>query len=176
MQMASLDIICSMLAFVMAPRFRKDGDALLRTRRPSLSAGALHPVSVLLMPGGGDMRLLRLDADASTVELIRFSAEKVNAWFQRCAELLPDANGSAIVLVADVARPSVAYHHFESLLWRDAGALLQNLAFASEAYGLAFCPLGLLGSEVVEAFDAGERLVAVGTAIVGRTVTPTDGN
>jgi len=65
----------------------------------------------------------------------------------------------------------VASHYAEpiSLLWRDAGAYLQTTALAATAYRLAFCPLGILGNEVVAALDLNHTLVrAVGSAIIGR--------
>ncbi|WP_153041057.1 hypothetical protein [Paraburkholderia monticola] len=72
-----------------------------------------------------------------------------------------------MALVADMAKPKAAYENGESLLLRDAGALLQTLALATEWCGLGFCPLGILGNEVVSALPANEQLLAVGAAAIG---------
>lgn len=48
-----------------------------------------------------------------------------------------------------------AYADSETLVWRDAGAMLQTLALVAELFGLGFCPLGILGSEVVSALPSG---------------------
>ncbi|MGP8434971.1 hypothetical protein ACT2FY_24240 [Paraburkholderia fungorum] len=166
-QRAPLPVILNMLAFATTPRFIKDGDLLRRTRRPSLSAGALHPLSVLLMPGEEDLRLLRVNVDDAVLEHISFPAGELVTVIERSRELLPEARGSLVALIADVSRPAAAYERFASLVWRDAGALLQTLALCSQAYGLAFCPLGLLGNEIVDALPDRANLVAVGMAVVG---------
>lgn len=164
---APLAVILNMLAFATTRRFIKDGDLLRRTRRPSLSAGALHPLSVLLMPGAEDLRMLRVNVDDAALEHISFPAGELVTVIERSRELLPEARGSLVALIADVSRPATAYERFESLVWRDAGALLQTLALCSQAYGLAFCPLGLLGNEIVDALPDRTNLVAVGMAVVG---------
>ncbi len=168
MTVAPLDEIIGALMFATKPRFSKMSDPLGRTRRPSLSAGALHPLSILLTPGGSDSRLLRVNSDNATIEELPIALADIDCWLRRCAELLPLAKGSSIALVADCTRTAAAYSHYESLVWRDAGALLQTLALVCEAYGLAFCPLGLLGREIVDGFHAGSRLIAAGAAMIGK--------
>ena len=89
------------------------------------------------------------------------------SWMRKCKRVLPDADGTFIVLIADMARPMAAYRNSESLVWRDSGALLQTLALAAESYGLGFCPLGILGSEIVDGLPRAARLLAVGAAAIG---------
>lgn len=161
---APLELTVGALLFALAPRFWKDGDPLRRSRRPALSAGALHPITVLLFH---DQAVLRLNADSCSLEKITFSAKARGAWISECRRVLPDANGTFLTLVADMARPGSAYAHSETLVWRDAGAMLQTIALAAELFGLGFCPLGILGNEVVSALPSGEQLLAVGGAAIG---------
>jgi len=161
---ASLDTILSALHFALSARFRKEGDALNRSQRPSLSAGALHPISVMLFT---DSRVLRLDTDAFALEQLVFPEDARDAWVSMCRRVLPDANGTFLVLVADMARPEAAYVNSESLVWRDAGAMLQTLALTAELFGLGFCPLGILGNDVVSVLPSSGQLLAVGSAVVG---------
>lgn len=164
---APLDALVDVLRLALVPRFWKDGDPLRRSRRPALSAGALHPISVLLFAG---VAVYRANADDCVLEELNVSAELRTSWVSKCKHVLSDADGAFIVLVADMARPMAAYENSESLVWRDSGALLQTVALAAEAYGLGFCPLGILGSEVVEGLPGADKLLAVGAAAIGRSV------
>ncbi len=161
---APRDHILSALLYATAPRFWKDGDVLRRSLRPALSCGALHPISILMF---ADVAVFRVNADACALEQIAFPEDVRVAWLSRCAELLPNANGVFLVLVADMARPRAAYDHSESLPWRDAGALLQTLAYSAEVFELGFCPMGIVGNEVVAALPANGQLIAVGGAAIG---------
>jgi nitroreductase len=163
---APLEELVDVLRLALVPRFWKDGDPLRRSRRPALSAGALHPISVLLFAGAA---VYRVNADESVLEELHVSAELRASWVSKCQRVLPAAEGAFIVLIADMARPMVAYENSESLVWRDSGALLQTLALAAESYGLRFCPLGILGSEVVDGLPGTNQLLAVGAAAIGLT-------
>jgi hypothetical protein len=164
---APLALTVGALLFALTPRFWKEGDALRRSRRPALSAGALHPISVLLFD---DLAVFRLNADSCMLEKLAFSTEARDAWISKCQRVLPAANGTFLTLVADMARPMSAYAHGETLVWRDAGAALQTLALVAELFGLGFCPLGILGNEVVSALPSGKQLLAVGAAVIGLPV------
>jgi len=164
---APLELTVGAMLFALTARFRKDGDVLRRSRRPVLSAGALHPISVLLFH---DFAVFRLNADTGILEKLAFSTEAYDAWVSKCQRVLPEAKGTFLTLVADMARPMSAYSNSETLVWRDAGATLQTLALVAELFGLGFCPLGILGNEVVSALPFGEQLLAVGAAAIGMPV------
>lgn len=165
---ASHDVIVGALLFALQPRFRKEGDALKRTRRITLSAGALHPISVLLFDGDA---VFRINSESSALERLSFSETAREAWLEKCRYVLPEAYGAFLVLVADMARPKSAYENSDSLVWRDAGAMLQTLSLVSELFGLGFCPLGLLGNDVVSALPGNGNLLAVGAAAIGLPAT-----
>ena len=164
---APLELTVGALLFALTPRFRKEGDTLQRTRRPALSAGALHPISVLLFE---DSAVFHLNTDSCMLEKLTFSAEARDTWVSKCRCILPAANGTFLAFIADMARPMSAYTHSEALVWRDAGAILQTLALVAELFGLGFCPLGILGNEVVSALPSGKQLLAVGAAAIGLPV------
>jgi nitroreductase len=162
---APLEALVDALGLALMPRFWKEGDLLRRSRRPALSAGALHPISALLFARA---TVYRVNADESVLEELNVPAELRTSWVSKCNRVLPAAEGAAfIVLIADMARPMAAYEKSESLVWRDSGALLQTLALAAESYGLGFCPLGILGSEVVAALPEADQLLTVGAAAIG---------
>ncbi|WP_186079065.1 nitroreductase family protein [Burkholderia gladioli] len=164
LQPAPLAVILDALRLALVPRFWKTGDPLLRSRRPSLSAGALHPISILIF---ADDKTYRVNVEDSTLDELHVSEEASECFLHKCRQVLPSADGAFLILVADKARPNAAYDHPDSLIWRDAGALLQTLALAAESYELGFCPLGTLGGEVVSALPSADQLMAVGVATIG---------
>lgn len=167
LSLAPLELTVGALLFALMPRFWKEGDVLRRSRRPTLSAGALHPISVLLF---NNSAVFRVNADLCMLEKLTFATEARDAWISKCQRVLPGANGAFLTLVADMARPASAYAHCETLVWRDAGATLQTLALVAALFGLGFCPLGVLGNEVVSALPSGKQLLAVGAAAIGLPV------
>jgi len=86
-------------------------------------------------------------------------------------EILPLAHGTAVFLLGDVARVTAVYENSLSLLWRDAGALLQTLFLSATAFRLTFCPVALLGHELIEALGLEERLLGAGAAVIGRSLS-----
>jgi hypothetical protein len=131
-----------------------------------MSAGALHPISALIIPTREDLRVIRYNPDEHCLESLNVESAVVQGWIWRVASVVPDANATMIILAADRATPNAVYENSESLIWRDAGALLQTIAMVSTAFRLAFCPLGPLGSEIVEGFSS-DRLIAAGAALIG---------
>lgn len=164
LESAPVDLVVGALLYALIPRFLQESEALRRSRRPTLSAGALHPISVLLFD---DSRVYRVNAENSLLETLTFPKEICNIWTAKCRVILPNANGMFLALVADLARPRSAYTNCETLVWRDAGALLQTLALVAELFGLGFCPLGILGGEITSSLPSSDQLLAVGAAAIG---------
>lgn len=167
MRRAPLAEVANAVAFAVQPRQVLHGDMYGRTRRLSPSAGALHPVEVLLVHGS--TQIYRYAPDTHELERLRVLHPRELALFGvDCEEILPNALGTAIVLAGDVNRVAAVYERPESLMWRDAGALLQTVALSATAYGLAFCPLGTLGTSVLRAIEKEEHLSATGVGLIGR--------
>lgn len=164
---APLGDIVNVLAFAMRPRFSKD-DEFGRTKRPAMSAGALHPISVLIIPNRDDRRVFHYNSREHCLESLQADDSCVGQWLDQCELVLPEADGSYLVFVADITVTGAVYERPESLIWRDAGALLQTIAIASTAFQLLFCPLGLLGSEIAAMFADPRQLVSAGAAVVGQ--------
>lgn len=166
---APLREIVNLVAFSTRPRFRLAGDKLERTRRPSPSAGALHAIEIVIADFRTRPRLMRYAPLGHELELLSVAEDQsICDFIDAVRVLLPFARGSALVLLADLARIASIYESPESLLWRDAGALLQTLFLAATAFRLAFCPLGMRGFEVAEALDLGDRTIAAGVCLIGR--------
>lgn len=167
MTRAPLRELINAIAYGVQPRQVLEDDPFERSRRPSPSAGAIHPVEILLVPGTS--RVFRYVALTHQLEVLQVSEPTpLRQFLDECRHMVPEASGTALVLVGCMNRVAALYKRPASLLWRDAGVLLQTLALVATAYHLAFCPLGVLGTQVVEALGLSERASAVGAALIGR--------
>lgn len=148
----------------LAPRFENECG---RFRGLSVSAGALQAVDVLLVVGG---KVFRYDRALRSIQMLRVrDPDRLTRFFSRCQALLPNARGAFAVFVGDLPYISAYYDRPESLIYRDAGALLQTMAFVFTAYRLGFCPMGLLGTEVIEAVGLNpDKAIPLATAAMGR--------
>ncbi|MES0197021.1 nitroreductase family protein [Mesorhizobium sp. M0011] len=139
-----------------------------RKLKAVVSSGALHPVMGVLL--GRDVRpIVYDDISDRFLSVGARDPQQLNAFLKNCRKVLPEANGHWIALVADIRDLSRLYSDHQSLLWRDAGAVIQAMAMVAEARDLAFCPLGILGQQVVDALlPSASGLVAVGVVAIGR--------
>jgi hypothetical protein len=161
--------VLNYVAFATYARFELVDDNLGRTQRPAMSAGALHPIDVLVISGLKSPHVFRCDAEHHQVERLRVSnPEALKQFLAKAYALLPEAEGSFLALVADSDKTQAVYRDCVSLIWRDAGALLQTLNLCAIAYGMGFCAMGILGQELIEAlFTRDCSAIAVGAACVG---------
>lgn len=165
----SLRSVFKCLEMAMRPRYELVHDRFHRIRSPAISAGALHPIHAIAIKRGRFPKAFLYDHERHELVCMKIdnlvSLERLLANVAVC---LPESRGLVLSLVADLWKVHAAYEHPESLIWRDAGALMQTLHMCAEAMGLAFCPLGILGNEILSALSLDqERSLAVGCACVG---------
>lgn len=136
------------------------------TRRPVPSAGAIHPVHLVFsLPEANGWylyspekhALASLIAPVATREQIRTELSPV----------LDIQEGVAIRLIAEPGKTAAKYENADSLIWRDAGVLLGQMALVAEALAFNFCPLGTTGHEWCAQLELESRLVGVGLAVLG---------
>lgn len=135
------------------------------------SAGGLGCVRIVCLADNGSRprlydpfghRLLELDVEAGFVAEANREAVKA---------VVGAAAGCTLRLVADWAKLSAAYTDAESLMFRDAGALMAMLALCATWLDMTACPLGFLGDDLVPklGFPA-DRFRGVGAVQIGRVV------
>jgi hypothetical protein len=135
--------------------------------RASASGGGLHPLGVVVAIPGWDELYFYDSLRHELMECVG-TRDALLALRNRAREVLPECADSAILtLFADRGYAASGYEFSESLIWRDAGCLLATLHMCAEWLGLEFCPLGILGHEVVDALSGDERLVAAGACVCG---------
>jgi hypothetical protein len=153
---------------------RATGDASLGraglpvARRPAPSPGGLHPIGLVCINQGGDFPRL-YDPVRHRFHALKVDAREVGARNAAAVNAVVGKHrGCTIRFVADLAKVSAAYQAPESLVLREAGCLLAVHCLCAEWLGLAACPLGFLGQDLVETlgFPAG-RFLAAGGLVVG---------
>lgn len=168
---APLGSVVELLRFCSRTRVSWVYEGLDRHQSPVISGGALQGINLLLAPSSRSSRLFRYDRTGDRLDVLNTARpNQVRRLRQHVQECLPVAvDGVTVVFVADRAKYDAAYRSSETLIWRDSGALLQVIAMSASALGLAACPVGIHGDEIIGALtDDCNRLFGCGVIQVGR--------
>lgn len=136
--------------------------------RPVPSAGAIHPVHIVLHRPG-DIALHRYDPSEHGLRQLDESLDVIGL---RSAmhDVIDAPNATLLLFVAEPGMTGSKYENATSLVWRDAGVLLGAIAMAAEALSLSFSPLGVTGEPWAGRLVPGAPLVGVGAAFVGARI------
>lgn len=141
-----------------------------RSKALAASAGGLHVVEPILIPGSG-ARAFRFDGSSTQLAILRVAEpDMMDAFRTRVSQMAPHAVGChVIVFAAHMPLARACYEWADSLVLRDAGALQQTVHLAAEAFRMAALPLGVLGREVCGAIlPSGTGIEGVGAMLIGR--------
>ena len=133
--------------------------------RPVPSAGAIHPVHVVLHRPGDDA-LYRYDPNEHGLRQLDISLD-VMALRAAMHKVIDAPSATLLLFVAEPGMTESKYENATSLVWRDAGVLLGMFALASEALSLSFSPMGVTGEPWAGRLVPGAPLGGVGAAMVG---------
>ena len=137
------------------------------TRRPSPSAGAIHPVHLIV--------LAPAQAEWHRYDPFRHALVKVPTTVdahlvrREMEELVAAPAATLLLFAAEPGMTAAKYGNPWSLVWRDAGVLQGCLSLAAEALDLRFCLLGVTGEPWTSRLLDQPGLVGVGAAFVGAT-------
>jgi SagB-type dehydrogenase family enzyme len=133
--------------------------------RLAASAGGLHPIDVLLLRR---RRLYWYDALRHGLQQVDVAPNFVADAYRDSKRLLLDARGDLFVMAAHSEVTGAKYLRPSSLIWRDAGCMLQSIYFAAASIPLGVCALGILGEQLVAAAYSSSAVVGAGLCAVGR--------
>ena len=134
--------------------------------RPHPSAGAMHPVHVLVVRDRSVLH--RYEPAAHSLIEIPGSAAAAEEAIEAAMASLELGKGCVLALVAEPGKTGAKYEDPQSLVLRDAGVVLGYMSVVAEALGLAFCPLGITGEKkLVQGLPAAGQLRGVGLAVLG---------
>lgn len=130
------------------------------------SAGAMHPIHVLLAPRTGPW--MRYDPVEHALVDMPESTHSAAAGRDAANHLIDLGQSTLIGLVAEPGKTAAKYENHETLVWRDAGVALGYMSIVAEAIGLTFCPLGITGEPyLTDYLSDATRLQAAGLAALG---------
>lgn len=136
------------------------------TLRPTPSAGAIHPIHIILSLPKRDGWWIYLP-DRHELALLNFPNQTCEQIYYEILPIIDAQSGIVIRLIAEPGKTSAKYKYSDSLVWRDAGVLIGQMAIVAEALTYNFCPLGITGEEWCKKLELKGRLVGVGLAILG---------
>lgn len=134
--------------------------------RASPSAGAIHPIHVVLKrPGCGRWWLYQ--PRSHELRELKHGDGKLAGLYEQSLKVLEGDDAVRILFLAEPGKTLGKYQDGCSLVWRDAGALLAVMALTATAQGLNFCPLGITGEPWASALADQGKLAGVGLALLG---------
>jgi SagB-type dehydrogenase family enzyme len=134
------------------------------------SAGGLHPIDLLVFIGReGSENVLLYDPLAHGLSKVVINE---GAYFTQLLDLtnqvVPLEEATIIWLGAQFERTLSKYENGESLVWRDAGALIATISLVAESLGLNCCALGITGEPFLsQMLNSRGKVVGVGGVLIG---------
>ncbi len=136
--------------------------------RPHPSAGALHPIHVLVARDAD--ALFRYDPLGHALVEIPGSKPSADHVVQAARASLELDEGWVLALVAEPGKTGSKYENPETLVWRDAGVVLGYMSVVADALGLSFCPLGTTGNpQLTDDLPNAGLLHGVGLVVLGNS-------
>lgn len=150
-------------------RTRRQPSGFPWQHRPSPSSGGRHPIYILLLTPGSDPAALSLyePEGHALLDLDTNQVTSQSAFIQGLESIFPPQSGTVFWFAADFLRIASRYESCESLIWRDAGALLATIYVAAEALALHCCAYGATGDDWVAKLLPSNRFLGVGGCVVG---------
>ena len=146
----------------------RESSGFVWQHRASPSAGGRHPIDLaVIAPPTLPADVYIYDSIGhSLIEIVDASAP-TKRFISTLDNVIPKQDGTIIWFIAQYLRTGSKYINPESLVWRDAGALLATISFAAEALKLNCCAYGLTGDNWVAEIFGGVGLGGAGGCVVG---------
>lgn len=120
------------------------------THRPSPSAGGRHPIDILVLsPALEREKLYYYNSFEHSLNQLSVQEQHIETLMKHLNEIVQIEDGTILWFVAHPERTAAKYENPESLIWRDAGALIYCVQLACTAYSLNSCPVGSLGEPFI---------------------------
>lgn len=144
-------------------------NGFILTHRPSPSAGARHPIDILVSSQIlGTSQFYYYNPFEHSLNKLKLNEANVLSFDNHLNNIMDRNKGTIIWFIAHPSRTEAKYNNSMSLVWRDAGALIYCVQIASKGYGFNSCPIGSLGEPYISHMflDFG-TVFGVGGIIIG---------
>lgn len=146
---------------------RSDGRFGVWESRSAPAAGGLHALLLLCLPLEGDNLAGLYDVDRHALLAPNALDEPRLLNRKNVASMADATQGMTLQIVADQSRYDACYKHWQSLMWRDAGALTSIICLVATLLDLVAIPLGRHGDDVVRACGLDAKFVGAGAVHLG---------
>lgn len=150
--------------------FSIQNNGYILTHRGSASAGARHPIDIVIF----NKILLKCEnfhyynPFNHSLNKLADPSKEFDSFLKHLNEIVDSSNATVVWFIAHKVRTSAKYSNADSLIWRDAGALINSFQMVSTAMGLKSCPVGSLGEPYLSKyFNSQEDIVGAGGILIG---------
>lgn len=139
------------------------------THRGTPSAGARHPIDMLII----NRTLLNSNLPhyynpfEHTLNMLDLSAQPVVDFIEHINAIISITNATIIWFVAHPERTEAKYENPETLIWRDAGALINSIQLTCAASNVNCCSIGSLGEPFIGNFFNQTDIFGAGGLLIG---------
>ncbi|WP_417447818.1 hypothetical protein [Idiomarina abyssalis] len=146
----------------------KTSSSLDIEHQPAMSSGGLQAITPLLKVVSDEHRWFKYQNTQHTMIAIDGQADTLGEYLNEVNENLKLNSAIPIVYAGDLKRLSGKYENPDSLLWRDAGVMMNIHAMAATYLGLTYSPVGQLGQPIISDLKGCSRsVIGCGMAILG---------
>lgn len=159
------DKLSSLLWYSAKIQNTSSANQRLWQHRPTPSAGGLHPISILVQ---SNETASWYDPNAHALRLTTLGNKPLAATLDYANSVLNTGAGTLLWLVGDFNLTRAYYSDADSLVWRDAGAMIGTIGLIAEALGQNCCALGITGDAVLKGLlNLPDGVHGVGAMVVG---------
>lgn len=149
--------------------FTRNEKGYILSKRTTPSAGARHPVDLLISPPKSilERELYYYNPFDHSLSLLQLEGKHLESFFSSVNEN-EDISKSCIVWFSiQHNKTATKYTHPESLYWRDVGALIYGIQLIGTFIGLMSCPLGSVNEKQFNNLFGTNTLVSGGGLLIG---------
>lgn len=145
-------------------------DGYILSQRPSPSAGARHPIDLLIVSPAVSALMCYYNPFEHVLYELLLPDQVFQGFIDHVNQNVSMENATLIWMIAHPQRTMAKYNNAESLIWRDAGALLQCIQMVSTALGLCSTPLGTLGLPYINQLFENTSTFSCGGIIISKNL------
>ena len=151
-------------------RVEEDKYGFLISKRTTPSAGARHPIDLLISLGQQDSKRNLHYYNPIDHSLNKLPIPEINLsyFFEEVNNNVPLNDACMIWFCIQINKTGSKYENPESLYWKDTGALLYCLQLVAQFLNLKSCPLGSLAADSFPKLFSNDKLISGGGIIIGK--------
>jgi SagB-type dehydrogenase family enzyme len=137
------------------------------SQRPYPSAGAIHPIELFVIAQKPVLTFSHYNAFDHSLSRLKVSKKLIEDMVAHLNENVPTNECKVLWMVAFPKRIEAKYQFSDSLLWREAGALLQTLQLTATALNIGSCAFGTLAEPFINKILTGYPVMSCGGLMIG---------